>query len=219
VLYEDDAILIVNKPAGIVVHPSYKRSSGTLLNVVLWRMRGRSDVQPGILTRLDKDTSGLVVIALTPAVHAAMQRDAAAGRFGKEYLAIVAATPSPAAGTIDLPLARDPADRRRVVVFEGGAPSVTHYEVVSSSPDGTASLLRCTLATGRTHQIRVHLAAKGWPIVGDAVYGVPYAEIQRQALHAWRVTFPHPTSGAPIAVEAPLPDDMQRVATKITKTG
>ncbi len=132
IIYEDDSTLVVNKPAGLVVHPTYKNTSGTLLNAVLWRVRDRDGAQPGILTRLDKDTSGLVVIALTPAVHAIMQKDAAARRTRKQYLAIVCGLPQPRQGQIVLPLARDPADRRRVVVTPDGAPCETHYEVLSS---------------------------------------------------------------------------------------
>jgi len=199
---------VLDKPPGIVVHPTYKNWSGTLLNSVLWRMRERADAQPGILTRLDKDTSGLVVMALTPEVHAAMQRDQAARRIDKTYLAVVQGTPEPARGTIALPLGRDLADRRRVVVTDTGAPSETRYEVMATL-DENASLVRCELVTGRTHQIRVHLAARGWPIVGDAMYGVTSATITRQALHAWRIRFPHPITRQPLDLEAALPTDIR----------
>ena len=202
-------MLVVNKPPGLVVHPTYKNTSGTLLNAVLWRVRDRVGAQPGILTRLDKDTSGLVVIALAPDVHAVMQKDAAAGRTRKHYLALVRGSPEPPQGQIVLPLARDPDDRRRVIVTPDGAPCETRYEVVST--DGAHSMVRCELLTGRTHQIRVHLAARGWPILGDQVYGEPDARIARQALHAWRVTLPHPITRQPLEFEAPLPDDMRRI--------
>ena len=236
VLYEDECLLVVNKPAGVVVHPSYKQLGGTLLNSVLWRVRDRPGLRPGILTRLDKDTSGVVIIALTPDAHATMQRDGAVGGIRKEYLAIVMGVPHPRSGRICEPLARDPNDRRRVVVMPGGADSETIYEVLETRPDasvprtdgppapsphtrsgGTSgapplSLVRCELVTGRTHQIRVHLAFKGWPIVGDRVYGTPDERIARQALHAWRVAFPHPVTGTAVALEAPLPEDMDRLA-------
>jgi len=208
IVFEDEWIIVLDKPPGIVVHPTYKNWSGTLLNSVLWRMRERADAQPGILTRLDKDTSGLVVMALTPAVHAAMQRDQAARRIDKTYLAVVQGTPEPARGTIALPLGRDLADRRRVVVTDTGAPSETRYEVMATL-DENASLVRCELVTGRTHQIRVHLAARGWPIVGDAMYGVTSATITRQALHAWRIRFPHPITRQPLDLEAALPTDIR----------
>jgi 23S rRNA pseudouridine1911/1915/1917 synthase len=206
VVYQDEHLLVVNKPAGVVAHPTYKQTSGTLLNGLLWHVRDRDAVTPGILTRLDKDTSGLMVVALARGVHAAAQRDAAAGRIRKEYLAIVSATPEPRSGTITLALARDPDDRRRVVPAPHGAPSETRYELLSASAHG--ALVRCELVTGRTHQIRVHLAARGWPIVGDRVYGTADARIGRQALHAWRVSMPHPVTRVAMSFEAPLPEDM-----------
>ncbi len=206
VLWEDDDVIVIDKPAGLVVHPSYKQAAGTMLNALLWRLRDRPGARPGILTRLDKDTSGLVVVALSPAIHAAMQQDAAAGRIRKEYLVVVDGTPQPRAGTITLPLARDPQDRRRVVTAPGGAASETRYDVWSTAAG--RSLLRCELVTGRTHQIRVHLAARGWPIVGDRVYGTADPAIIRQALHAWRITMPHPRSRAPLQLVAPVPADI-----------
>jgi 23S rRNA pseudouridine1911/1915/1917 synthase len=208
IVFEDEWIIVLDKPPGIVVHPTYKNWSGTLLNSVLWRLRERAGAQPGILTRLDKDTSGLVVMALTPEVHASMQRDQIAGRVRKEYLAVVQGTPEPSMGSISLPLGRDLADRRRVVVTDTGAPSETRYEVMARLPSD-ASLVRCELVTGRTHQIRVHLASCGWPILGDALYGVTSATIARQALHAWRVRLPHPATRQPIELEAQVPDDMR----------
>jgi 23S rRNA pseudouridine1911/1915/1917 synthase len=228
ILYEDEHLVAVNKPAGVVVHPTYKRLTGTLLNAILWHVRDRGDVRPGILTRLDKDTSGLVVVAFADGVHAAMQRDGAAGHITKEYLAIVHGTPHPASGVIREPLGRDPDDRRRVIVTPGGAASETRYEVTKSiggttirpKPDSTGtairrkpdsptsmSLVRCELVTGRTHQIRVHLSWRGWPIVGDSLYGGRNDVIARQALHAWRLSLPHPVTREHLVIEAPLPAD------------
>jgi len=211
VLYEDDVLIAINKPPGVVVHPSYKQLSGTLLNTVLWHVRERNGARPGILTRLDKDTSGVVIVAFAEGAHAAMQRDAAAGRIRKEYLAIVHGSPRPAAGLIREPLGRDPSDRRRVVVAPGGAPSETRYEVIRSLP-GDLSLVRCELVTGRTHQIRVHLSTRGWPIAGDRLYGGGPDVMPRQALHAWRVALPHPVTREPLAIEAPLPQDFSRIS-------
>jgi len=237
VLYEDDDLLALNKPAGLVVHPSYKNAAGTLMNGVLERARRWPEgSRPGLLGRLDKLTSGVVVIAKRPAVHAALQRAMDARRIDKEYAAIVWGRPSPMRGTIDLALDRDPWDRRRITVTDrGGQPAVTKYERLSvggsvgaggGNPLGLPafSLVRCRLITGRTHQIRVHLSARGWPIVGDAVYGkkrkggetTPAEELAyafpRQALHAWRLSLRHPTTNVPLEIVAPLPDDMRQLA-------
>jgi len=251
VLYEDDDLLAINKPAGMVVHPSYKNAGGTLMNGVLERAKAWPEgSRPGLLGRLDKDTSGVVVVAKRPAVHAALQRAMDARRIDKDYAAIVWGRPSPARGTIDLALDRDPWDRRRITVTDrGGQPSVTKYERLAVaanrpppagleasfgevSPKADAfSLVRCRLITGRTHQIRVHLAARGWPIVGDAVYGrkrkggelAPLDEtalaFPRQALHAWRLSLRQPTSGEPMEIVAPLPADMQRLAAALGLPG
>jgi len=209
VLYEDEDLMAINKPAGMVVHPSFRNVSGTLLNGVLWRLRDRKDVRPGLVSRLDKDTSGVVVVALSAGAHACIQRDARAGRVTKQYLAIVCGTPRPAEGSITLPLRHDPSDRRRIITDPSGVASETRYRVRRSSD--RYSLVECDLVTGRTHQIRVHLAARGWPIAGDRMYGSPDSLIQRQALHAWRTGFFHPATGKPLQVEAPMPEDMQRL--------
>ena len=209
ILYEDDVLMVVNKPAGMVVHPSYKQSSGTLLNAVLWHLRSRGDIRPGIVTRLDKDTSGLVLISLTPAAHAALQQTKHT-RTSKEYLAIARGWPTPATGSIRHPLGHDPHDRRRIVVMPGGLESETRYQVMSRYErlGARESLIRCELVTGRTHQIRVHLSAEGWPIVGDRTYGQADSAIARQALHAWRLSFNHPAQDRRVEVEAPRPEDM-----------
>ena len=209
ILYEDAALIALNKPAGLVVHPSYRNTTGTLLNALLGRLPHGS--RPGIVTRLDKDTSGLVLVALTPGIHAAVQRAATAGLVKKEYLAVVRGVPSPRLGTIRLALGRDPGDRRRVIATLTGQTSETRYEVIDQEASRTwptMSVVRCELVTGRTHQIRVHLAASGWPILGDRVYGGAHETIGRQALHAWRIRLPHPTTGEPITIVAPLPADM-----------
>ena len=142
-----------------------------------------------------------------PKLHARIQSDGAAGRVKKEYLAIVRGTPAPAQGSIALPLARSTEDRRLVIVTAAGQHSQTDYEVLSTV-DGY-SLVRCELVTGRTHQIRVHLAARGWPIAGDASYGEAHPALTRQALHAWRLTLPHPVTREPLRIEAPVPRDLQ----------
>lgn len=215
VLYEDDDLIAVNKPAGIVVHPSYKNTTGTLMNGLLtYATRWPEGSTPGLLGRLDKLTSGLVIVTKRPAIHAALQRAMSARRIDKDYLAIVHGKPAPARGTIDLALDRDPWDRRRITVTDrGGQPSVTRYERLATA--NGYSLVRCRLITGRTHQIRVHLSARKWPIVGDAVYGdtTEHPRFPRQALHSWRVAFKQPTSGHELVIEAPLPQDMREFAT------
>ncbi|MDO8681244.1 MAG: RluA family pseudouridine synthase [Acidobacteriota bacterium] len=236
-LYEDADLLAINKPPGLVVHPSYKNAGGTLMNGVLALARDwPAGSKPALLGRLDKHTSGVVLITKSGHVHAALQRAMDARQVDKDYLAVVWGKPSPARGSIDLALDRDPWDRRRITVTDrGGQPSVTRYERIATAMRGTAmrgdkpsglsfSLVRLRLITGRTHQIRVHLAAKGWPIVGDAVYGRKATRIaasdtaeiarafSRQALHAWRLAFRHPVSGKELSIVAPLPEDMGELA-------
>jgi 23S rRNA pseudouridine1911/1915/1917 synthase len=209
ICHEDADLLVVNKPPGQVSHPAIRHSSGTLLNALLAHAGGAWT--PGLVSRLDKGTSGLVLVAKRQEMHAALQRLSQDNGVDKFYLAIVKGKP-PARGTIDVALDRDPWDTRRVTVRDrGGVPSVTRFERIRTADidDVTVlSLLRCRLVTGRMHQIRVHLAARGWPIVGDATYGVKFQGIERQALHAWRLAFSHPATGHLIDVTAPLPPDM-----------
>ena len=217
ILYEDEHLLAVNKPAGMVSHPSYKNAGGTLINGVLDLARAwPAGSKPGLVGRLDKQTSGVVLITKQAAVHTALQREMDARRVDKEYLAVVWGKPTPVRGTIDLAIDRDPWDRRKVTVTDrGGQPSVTKYERIAVS--SRVSLVRCRLITGRTHQIRVHLAAKGWPIVGDQTYGKRDADVPfpRQALHAWRLAFEHPVTGHPLAIVAPLPDDIRELCASL----
>lgn len=221
-------MLILNKPAGLVVHPTYKHASGTLLNGLLGYFRTSEDEhdgdgdgpapslpaaeratehQPRLVHRLDKDTSGVLLVSRNHSVHVALQRILGSPLAKKEYLAVVKGRPRPSRGAIHLALGTDPSDRRRVMARADGRESETRYAVLARG--GGLSLVRCDLVTGRTHQIRVHLSANGWPIVGDAAYGVPSDLISRQALHAFRLTFPHPVSGDRIQVTAPLPRDMR----------
>jgi 23S rRNA pseudouridine1911/1915/1917 synthase len=232
VLYEDDHLLAVDKPPGIVVHPSYRHADGTLINALLWHARAWPDGQrPSIVGRLDRLTSGIVLVAKSRTMHGALQRVLSSAAASKEYLAITYGRVTPARGRIDLPLGRDGLDRRRMAICRGGSPSLTTYQRLSraAARPEALSLVRCRLATGRRHQIRVHLAARGWPIVGDPVYGeprwmrvadAPMAEtlraFPRQALHAWRLTFRHPATGAPVTVESPVPDDL---AALLAETG
>jgi 23S rRNA pseudouridine1911/1915/1917 synthase len=216
VLYEDDDLLAVNKPAGIVVHPSFRNTTGTLMNGLLARAQSwPAGCAPALLGRLDKFTSGLVLVTKRPAIHAQLQRAMGAtsrGGIDKDYFAIVHGKP-PLKGTINLALDRDPWDERRVTVTDrGGQPSVTKYERLATVPGYSA--VRCRLITGRTHQIRVHLAAKGWPIVGDGTYGKP-SSFPRQALHSWKISLRHPRTAQLLSIEAPLPDDMRVLAREL----
>lgn len=222
VLFEDDYLLVVDKPAGLVVHPSYKHPDGTLFNALLWHARAwPPGARPGLVQRLDRDTSGVLLVAKTRAVHAALQRAMYAGRVEKRYLAVVHGRPTPLRGRIDEPLGRDLGDRRRVVTAATGRPSVTFYERLAASGRGarSVSLVECRLGTGRMHQIRVHFASRGWPIVGDAAYGLRPADatstghptLARHALHAWRLAFPHPVTGATLSLESRVPDDLRRL--------
>jgi len=225
ILFEDDHVLAVNKTAGVVVHPTHAHPAGTLMNALVrhaeaWPVTDR----PSIVGRLDKLTSGLVLVAKTATMHAALQRVLANRDASKDYLALVYGHVRASRGMIDLRLRRDPVDRRRVIASNAvGAPSLTHFERLAAvaAPRAGLALLRCRLVTGRTHQIRVHLAARGWPIVGDPIYGEPrfariidttlaatLSKFPRQALHAWRVSFKHPVTMALVQIEAPLPQDL-----------
>lgn len=226
IIYEDAQLLVVVKPSGMVAHPSHKHRSGTLLNALLWHateVRG-DDWQPRLVQRLDKDTSGLLLVAKSGAVQTALQGDRV--RLVKEYLAVVWGRPAPAYGVITHRLGRDALDRRRVVAVDSGAAAETRYRVLDRSRGAARglSLVSCELVTGRTHQLRVHLAAQGWPIVGDPIYGHPPRRrllavavdraaraFPRQALHAWRLAFTHPDTGRRLRFEAPVPPDMAAV--------
>jgi 23S rRNA pseudouridine1911/1915/1917 synthase len=216
VLFEDAHLLAVNKPAGQVVHPSYRHARGTLINALLHRSaRWPSGDAPALLTRLDKMTSGVLLVAKRREVVVRLQHEMRAERIEKDYLAVVHGRPSPSRGTIDLALDRDPWDRRKVTVTDrGGQRAVTKYDCLAVTPGAgkaVQALLRCRLVTGRMHQIRVHLAAKGWPLVGDPVYGRSLADpaFPRQALHAWRLAFTHPVTGERQEITAPLPPDLR----------
>jgi len=226
ILFEDDHLLVLNKPAGVVVHPSHAQPEGTLLNALAWHAREwRSLARPSIVGRLDKLTSGIVLVAKSATLHAKLQKTLASAATEKDYLAIVYGRVRTKRGTIDLRLRRDPHDRRRVIASNAvGAPSVTRFErlAVAAAPRVGLALLKCRLVTGRTHQIRVHLAASGWPIVGDPVYGEPgwssiadahlseaLRAFPRQALHAWRLMFVHPMTTERMLIEAPIPGDLR----------
>jgi 23S rRNA pseudouridine1911/1915/1917 synthase len=219
VLYADDELIVVDKPAGQVVHPTYRNSNDTLLD----GLRQQLPDPPSIVGRLDKWTSGLVVVARDSAAHAALQREMAAPGCRKDYLAVVHGLVGHEI-EIDLRLRVDERDRRRVATsIEGGAPCVTQVTpMATTNLNGcTVSLVACRLRTGRRHQIRAHLAARGWPIVQDDVYGdvrldrtleelnAPLRLPARQALHAWRLEMRQPVTGTRLTVLSPVPADLE----------
>jgi 23S rRNA pseudouridine1911/1915/1917 synthase len=208
VVYEDDDVLVIDKPAGLVVHPAAGNWSGTLLNGLLARLPAAATLpRAGIVHRLDKDTSGLMVIGKTLPAVTALVRAIAAREVHRSYLALAHGALAATRLRIDAPIGRDPRSRLRMAVVGSGKPARTDVELLAQSQD--ISAVRCTLHTGRTHQIRVHLASRGHPLVGDATYGgAPALGLARQALHAARLAFAHPTLGHALDFSAPLPDDL-----------
>jgi 23S rRNA pseudouridine1911/1915/1917 synthase len=224
VVYEDSDLLVVDKPAGMVVHPSPGHSEGTLVNALLAHVPGieldmGDESRPGIVHRLDKDTSGLIVVAKRRAAHDALSRQMADRTMMKEYLAVVAGTPKPVAGIVDAPLARDPRDRQRMAVVEGGRPARTRYTTERDLEGYT--LIRATLDSGRTHQIRVHMAAIGYPVLGDPVYGkrtlkdAQHLGLRRQFLHAHRLGFTLPSTGEWREFTSELPGDLRKALQRL----
>ena len=217
VRYEDEHVLVVDKPAGLVVHPGAGSPQPTLAAGVLWRYPGVEGVgQPerwGIVHRLDRDTSGLMVVALTGVAHAGLVDAIRAREVDRRYLALVDGGFEVASGTVDAPIGRDPNRPLRRRVAPNGKPARTHYEVIGDYVDRGVSMLAVTLETGRTHQIRVHMAAIDHPVVGDRLYrpGPDRIESPRMFLHADRLGFHHPVSGSRIDVTSPLPDDLAAV--------
>lgn len=220
VVYEDDDLLIVNKPSGLVVHPAPGHWTGTLVNGLLARGGGFGGIagvaRPGIVHRLDRDTSGLLIVARNDAAQASLMAQLKARRVRKTYLALVQGSVAAEIGRIEAPIGRDPKDRRRMAVVPDGRPAVTGYRVRERFTGWT--LLELDLVTGRTHQIRVHLAALGHPVAGDPVYGTGTSRrgpdgLGRLFLHAWRLELVAPSSGRLLRVEAALPDELEAVLT------
>lgn len=221
IVFEDDHLLVLDKPAGLVVHPGAGNPAGTLLNALLYRDSKLAQVpRAGIVHRLDKDTSGLLVVARSLPAQTALVAMLAARDIHRRYVAVVNGVPV-AGGTVDAPLDRHPTDRLRRAVQEGGRPAVTHYRVREKFRAHAS--LQCELETGRTHQIRVHMAHAGWPLVGDPLYGrglkLPRAAtprlaealrgFRRQALHAEHLAFAHPATGEALAFDAEPPQDLR----------
>jgi 23S rRNA pseudouridine1911/1915/1917 synthase len=209
IAYEDEHLLVVDKPAGVVVHPGRSRPTGTLAQALAGLAAGGDPQRPGIVHRLDKDTSGLLVVARTEEAFDALRAMIKAREVVREYLALVMGRPESRTGTIDAPIGRDRHARTRVSTdTDEPREARTHFELDRAFAE--ASLLRVRLETGRTHQIRVHLAAIGLPVAGDREYGVPDAfGLERQFLHAARLVFAHPVTGAEVDISSPLPDDLE----------
>jgi 23S rRNA pseudouridine1911/1915/1917 synthase len=220
VAWEDEHLIVVDKPAGVVVHPARAHRHGTLSQALAGRTAGGEDPErAGIVHRLDRDTSGLLVVARSEPVHAALKRLLAGRELVREYLALVEGRPPARRGTIDAPLGRDRRVRTRVSTdTDEPREAVTHFEVERALPHDT--LLRVRLETGRTHQIRAHLLAIGHPVAGDPEYGARGRHgLERQFLHAARLAFPHPVTGAAVDVSSPLPDDLAAALERAEESG
>jgi len=227
VAFEDEHLIVVDKPAGLVVHPAAGNLDGTLVNALLHHCGGSLSgiggvARPGIVHRIDKDTSGLMVAAKTDRAHEGLARQFADHSIDRRYLAITGGRPRPADGTVDAPLARSAANRKKVAVVPGGKRAVTHYRTVEPLRD--AALVECRLETGRTHQVRVHMASIGHALLGDPVYGRSRGTIrallaklrfERQALHARLLGFDHPITRVSLCFESALPADMQELFSRL----
>ena len=229
VVYEDEHLLVINKPAGLVVHPAAGHAAGTLVNALLnYAPEVENLPRAGIVHRLDKDTSGIMVVARSLVAHTSLVEQLQTRTMGREYEAVVVGTLTGGA-TVDAPIGRHPTDRKRMAVVPNGKPAVTHYRLVERFAAHTH--VRCKLESGRTHQIRVHMAHVRHPLVGDPVYGgrlrLPkgtsdelrdvLAAFHRQALHAQQLTLEHPETGQILSWEAPLPDDMVKLIEALRK--
>ncbi|MHB9879622.1 RluA family pseudouridine synthase [Pacificimonas sp. ICDLI1SI03] len=226
IIFEDDELIVIDKPAGLVVHPAAGNSDGTLVNALLYHCGGSLSgiggvTRPGIVHRIDKDTSGLLVAAKTAHAHMALAAQFAAHTVGRRYAAITRGVPVPTADRIEGNIGRSPKNRKKMAVLEDGRgkAAVTHYRTLKAL--GNAALVECQLETGRTHQVRVHLASRGFPLLGDPLYGGTGKSAQRkllssmgfhrQALHAKYLQFEHPSGKENMSFESPLPGDMQEL--------
>jgi len=217
VAYEDEHLLVIDKPAGLVVHPARGHREGTLAQLLAGRAAGGEDPErAGIVHRLDRDTSGLLVVARSDEVHRKLQALIQTRQLEREYLALVEGRPPARTGTIEAPIGRDPRVRTRMAVG-GNFPREARTRFALERSLAGFSLLRLRLDTGRTHQIRVHLRSIGHPVAGDPEYGTAgLLGLQRQFLHATRLAFPHPVTGEPVEVDSPLPQDLRRALDRLS---
>lgn len=220
IIYEDDDVVVLNKARGMVVHPAPGNYTGTLVNALLYHCSNlsgiNSAIRPGIVHRLDKDTSGIMIVAKNDAAHISLSQQIQSKTAVRTYLAVVRGNIKTDSGTIETQIARDKTDRKKMaVVKEGGRDAITDYEVLERF--GKYTLVRCKLRTGRTHQIRVHIEYLGYPLVGDPKYSpmkTPFG-IKGQALHSHTLEFTHPRTGERMKFEAPLPEDMHKIITRL----
>lgn len=220
IVYEDEDIIVVNKPKGMVVHPAPGNWSGTLVNALMYHcgdsLSGiNGEIRPGIVHRIDKDTSGLLVVAKNDRAHQSLAEQIKVHSAGRRYFAVVYGTPREQKGTVNAPIARHPIDRKKMAVLAGGREAITHYEVLEQYAG--YSYLTFLLETGRTHQIRVHMAHIGHPIIGDPLYGPAKDKwkLQGQCLHAGELTLTHPATGERMTFQAPLPAYFTTVLQKL----
>lgn len=222
IVYEDRYLLVVNKPQGMVVHPAAGNYTGTLVNALLFRYKDELSgingvIRPGIVHRIDKNTSGLLIVAKTDKAHIGLAEQIKAHSFTREYEAICVGRFEEKSGTVDAPIGRDKRDRKRMCVTQANSKNaITHYEVIEEFPNH--SYVKFRLETGRTHQIRVHCAYLGHPIFGDDVYGKPYQGCKGQCLHARKIGFVHPISGEYLEFTSELPEYFTKLLEKLRKT-
>ena len=235
ILYQDADVVVVNKKSGMVVHPAAGNESGTLVNALLYHVHDLSgiggEMRPGIVHRLDKDTSGLMVVAKNDAAHNGLSAQFAVHSLERRYLALVWGRINPVQGVIETQIGRSPLNRQKMAVLKtGGKRAETHYRTLATFEGGAVSLVECSLKTGRTHQVRVHMTALGHPLLGDGVYGKTpkaakteslktAAAFPRQALHSYKICFEHPSTGETMRFELPLPSDMQSIVDSLSKDG
>ncbi|MBR5539210.1 MAG: RluA family pseudouridine synthase [Clostridia bacterium] len=223
IVYEDDDIAVIDKPKGMVVHPAAGNEDGTLVNALLYHMGERlsgigGELRPGIVHRIDKDTSGLLVIAKNDFAHNILSEGLKTHSIDREYMAVASGNFRDDSGTVNKPIDRNPKDRKKMAVVAGGREAITHYTVAERF--GQYTLLKVKLETGRTHQIRVHMSSIGHPLLGDEVYGGKAnlkIHLEGQTLHAYRLTLTHPRTGELMTFESPLPEYFEKILEKLRK--